>query len=119
HVEVCHDPRPIGERIGRRAFLAARAERAVNPLELGGDRGEGLPFRLGASAALLTLAELTVVRETRGRGGRELGLVLDSPRGRDRAARRLRLEVDAREALDARDEDRSLVEDRGACGAVA
>ena len=91
----------------------------VELLELGRDVCEGLA--LDASSRLLrqSLTERRVLREAGERRGRELRLLVDSRRRRDRRAGGCGLERHAGEALERRDEDRRLVEERGPARTVA
>ena len=122
HVQVGDDPRPVGERVGRRGAArgGASCSDVVELVELGGDVGERAPAPRLARALLLRRAQRVVLGEPRdGRAG-ELGL-----RPRRRSARRSRSRRPAPRAARARarpdpgHEDRGLVQQRRARGAVA
>ena len=76
HVQVGDDPVAVGERLRRAGHAPARPERRVDPLQLGGDRVEGLALGARAGERRLALAESRHRRS----GGRR-------PRPRARAGR--------------------------------
>ena len=101
-------------RFGR----APARQAGIQGVELRGDGLERLAFRGCAGSVLLALAERVVLGETRCRRRRQLGLEIDADRCRDRAAGSLRLEQEPRRAVERRDEDRGLAEQRRAGRAV-
>ena len=122
HVEVGDDPRPVGERVGRRAAggrAAALHQPAVEVVELSRDVLERAACRFGPGGLLISRTKVRVLGQARCGCRCELGLLLDADGRRDRATRRLRLEQHAGAAFDPGDEDRRLGEERRARRAVA
>ena len=89
HVQVDRDPRAAGERVAVAAGDAPPAgEAAVEAVELGGDRGEGLALGVGARVRLLLGTVVVVLGEAGDGGGRELRLCVEARGCGDRGARR-------------------------------
>src|SRR5690349_4229194 len=110
-MEVDHDP--VAVRLRRGLALAAPpgGEILVELVELAGRGGEALRLGALAGAGRFALEMRVVLGQPQQRGRGELGLLGDSGWPYDRGAGGGRLEADAVEPRERRDEDRRLVQE--------
>ena len=118
HVEVDDDPVLVLERRARRGRPPAGGDVGVDRQHVGRERVEALALRLRDALLGALRAKGVVLDEPRRFGGGELRLELAAGRRRDGGARCARLELDARDAVDGRNEHGRVAQDLGAGRAV-